>query len=333
LGEQRRRPCLLVRKRGPGGGCDPVRRGATGNQHQHQILGAGGIGEVERFDGRGETGRIGQRVARLDDAHAARRTAIAVTGHGDTADAAFRQATLVEIVAFGDLGHGTGSLAGRQNEQASGGGRRQMRRQAALRVRGRHRRAEQPVEKGARRCGQGSNSGAAECPRRAQVSRGPRRMGSTIIASKIAERAAACWIILRAIGARKARWKAPRTITILMAWNSQLEDPHVQAKGRAMALDDKTRTELEAAAFRRLVEHLRKRTDVQNIDLMNLAGFCRNCLSNWMKDAADARGVPMSKDESRETIYGMPYEEWKAKHQKEASKDQQAAFEKTGHKH
>src|SRR5262249_14548651 len=87
-----------------------------------------------------------------------------------------------------------------------------------------------------------------------------------------------------------------------MAWNSQLKDPHVQAKGRAMALDDKTRTELEAAAFRRLVEHLRKRTDVQNLDLMNLAGFCRNCLSNWMKDAADARGVPMSKDESRETI-------------------------------
>jgi uncharacterized protein len=100
-----------------------------------------------------------------------------------------------------------------------------------------------------------------------------------------------------------------------------------------MALDDKTRTELEAAAFRRLVEHLRGRTDVQNIDLMNLAGFCRNCLSNWMKEAADARGVAMSKDESRETIYGMPYEEWKAKHQKEAAKDQQAAFEKTGHRH
>ncbi len=100
-----------------------------------------------------------------------------------------------------------------------------------------------------------------------------------------------------------------------------------------MALDDKTRTELEAAAFRRLVEHLRARTDVQNLDLMNLAGFCRNCLSNWMKDAADARGVPMSKDESRERIYGMPYEEWKAKHQKEASQGQQAAFEKASHKH
>ena len=100
-----------------------------------------------------------------------------------------------------------------------------------------------------------------------------------------------------------------------------------------MALDDKTRTELEAAAFRRLVEHLRKRTDVQNIDLMNLAGFCRNCLSNWMKDAADAQGVPMSKDQSREAIYGMPYDEWRAKYQKEASKEQQAAFAKAAHKH
>jgi hypothetical protein len=99
-----------------------------------------------------------------------------------------------------------------------------------------------------------------------------------------------------------------------------------------MSLDDKTRTELEAAAFRRLVEHLRARTDVQNIDLMNLAGFCRNCLSNWMKEAADARGVAMSRDESRETIYGMPYDEWKAKYQKEASKEQQAAFA-TAHKH
>jgi hypothetical protein len=100
-----------------------------------------------------------------------------------------------------------------------------------------------------------------------------------------------------------------------------------------MPLDEKTRTELEAAAFRRLIEHLRKRTDVQNIDLMNLAGFCRNCLSNWMKDAADARAVAMSKDESRELIYGMPYEEWKTKHQKEASKDQQAKFAQAAHKH
>ncbi|AXK83174.1 DUF1244 domain-containing protein [Pseudolabrys taiwanensis] len=93
-------------------------------------------------------------------------------------------------------------------------------------------------------------------------------------------------------------------------------------------MDDKTRTELEAAAFRRLLEHLRTRTDVQNIDLMNLAGFCRNCLSNWMKDAADAQGVPMSKDESRQFVYGMPYDEWRAKYQKEASADQKVAFEK-----
>src|SRR5580765_6919684 len=100
-----------------------------------------------------------------------------------------------------------------------------------------------------------------------------------------------------------------------------------------MALDDKTRTELEAAAFRRLLEHLRTRSDVQNIDMMNLAGFCRNCLSNWMKEAADAKGVPMSKDESRQAIYGMPFEEWKAKHQKEASPEQKAAFEKASQKH
>lgn len=91
-------------------------------------------------------------------------------------------------------------------------------------------------------------------------------------------------------------------------------------------LDAKTQTELEAAAFRRLVSHLRERTDVQNIDMMNLAGFCRNCLSNWMKDAADAASVPMSKDAAREHVYGMPYDEWKAKHQKEASADQMAKF-------
>ena len=82
-----------------------------------------------------------------------------------------------------------------------------------------------------------------------------------------------------------------------------------------MPIDENTSTELEAAAFRRLVEHMRKRTDVQNIDLMNLAGFCRNCLSNWMKEAADAQGIAVSKDESREAVYGMPYEEWKTKHQ------------------
>lgn len=98
-----------------------------------------------------------------------------------------------------------------------------------------------------------------------------------------------------------------------------------------MPLDDASRTELEAAAFRTLVEHLRKRTDVQNIDLMNLAGFCRNCLSNWLKDAADARGVALTKDESREAVYGMPYEEWKARHQKEATPAQLAAMKTHAH--
>ena len=100
-----------------------------------------------------------------------------------------------------------------------------------------------------------------------------------------------------------------------------------------MATDQKTQTELEAAVYRRLVEHLRSRTDVQNIDLMNLAGFCRNCLSNWMKDAADAKGVPMSKDESREVVYGMPFSEWRDKYQKDASPAQKAAFEKSSQKH
>ena len=95
-----------------------------------------------------------------------------------------------------------------------------------------------------------------------------------------------------------------------------------------MAIDDKTRTELEAAAFRRLVDHLKTRTDVQNIDLMNLAGFCRNCLSNWLKDAADAQGVSLSKDESREAVYGMPYETWKSTHQGTASPEQLAAMKK-----
>ena len=86
-------------------------------------------------------------------------------------------------------------------------------------------------------------------------------------------------------------------------------------------------TELEAAAFRRLVSHLRNRTDVQNIDLMNLAGFCRNCLSNWYLDAAKEAGLDLAKDERREIVYGMPYDEWKALHQREASADQQQAFE------
>ena len=93
-------------------------------------------------------------------------------------------------------------------------------------------------------------------------------------------------------------------------------------------MDDATRTELEAATFRRLVEHLMdKRPDVQNIDLMNLAGFCRNCLSRWYQEEANARGVAMDKEAGRVAIYGMPYDDWKARHQTEASDTQKAAFE------
>ena len=98
-------------------------------------------------------------------------------------------------------------------------------------------------------------------------------------------------------------------------------------------MDLATRTELEAAAFRRLLEHLRGRADVQNIDLMNLAGFCRNCLSNWLKDAADELGVALSKDESRAYVYGMPYQEWKERHQTEATTAQREAFEKPEPRH
>ena len=86
------------------------------------------------------------------------------------------------------------------------------------------------------------------------------------------------------------------------------------------------RTELEAAAFRRLVEHLRERDDVQNIDLMNLAGFCRNCLSNWYQEAATAKGLELTKEGAREVIYGMPYKEWQARFQREATPEQQARF-------
>src|SRR6478752_8555709 len=91
-------------------------------------------------------------------------------------------------------------------------------------------------------------------------------------------------------------------------------------------MDEKTRTELEAAAFRHLVAHLRARTDVQNIDLMNLAGFCRNCLGDWYREAAAEKGIKLEKDEAREIVYGMPPSEWKKKHQKEATPEQQVRF-------
>ncbi|WP_442792912.1 DUF1244 domain-containing protein [Rhizobium sp. SL86] len=91
-------------------------------------------------------------------------------------------------------------------------------------------------------------------------------------------------------------------------------------------MTEEQRTTFEAAAFRRLVAHLRDRHDVQNIDLMNLAGFCRNCLSNWYREAAEEAGVPLDKEASREIVYGMPYEEWKSRHQAEANDAQKAAF-------
>jgi uncharacterized protein len=98
-------------------------------------------------------------------------------------------------------------------------------------------------------------------------------------------------------------------------------------------MDDTTRTELEAAAFRRLRDHLRDRTDVQNIDLMNLAGFCRNCLSRWYQEAAAERGIELTRDEGREIVYGMPYDEWRERYQAEATDAQKSAFAEGGGGH
>ena len=98
-------------------------------------------------------------------------------------------------------------------------------------------------------------------------------------------------------------------------------------------MDRQTQTEIEAAVFRRLVEHFREHTEVQNIDVMNVAHFCRNCLSRWYREASEAAGKPVTDPQAREIVYGMPYDEWKAKHQKEASGDQKKAFDKAQHKH
>jgi hypothetical protein len=99
-----------------------------------------------------------------------------------------------------------------------------------------------------------------------------------------------------------------------------------------MSDEPKGNIELEAAVFRRLVQHLRNRTDVQNIDLMNLAGFCRNCLSNWYEDAAKEQGAAVTREEARKLVYGMSYEDWKSRYQTEATPAQKAAFDKS-HKH
>ncbi len=100
-----------------------------------------------------------------------------------------------------------------------------------------------------------------------------------------------------------------------------------------MSIDEKTQMELDAAVFRRLVAHLQNRTDVQNIDMMNLAGFCRNCLSNWMKDAADARGITLTQEDSRADIYGMPFQTWKEKYQTPASPEAIEAMKKNAAGH
>lgn len=92
-------------------------------------------------------------------------------------------------------------------------------------------------------------------------------------------------------------------------------------------MNDEQRVQLEAAAFRRLVSHLQNRTDVQNIDLMNLSGFCRNCLSKWYKEEADLKGLDIDKEAAREIVYGMPYSDWKSKYQSEATPAQQQSFE------
>ena len=98
-------------------------------------------------------------------------------------------------------------------------------------------------------------------------------------------------------------------------------------------MDDKTRTELEAAAFRGLIGHLQKRADVQNIDLMNLAGFCRNCLAKWYEAAARDRGIALSSDDARAAVYGMSYDEWKRRHQTEATEDQKRRYQETKPQH
>jgi predicted N-formylglutamate amidohydrolase len=130
------------------------------------------------------------------------------------------------------------------------------------------------------------------------------------------------------VGDRAGRWQRGEAAGALPACGKDKHGDGEMSKLDTQLGKDMT-TELEAAAFRRLVEHFRKRTDVQNIDLMNLAGFCRNCLSDWYREAAAERGVELSKEAAREIVYGMPYKEWQARHQKEASAEALAAFAKS----
>lgn len=115
-------------------------------------------------------------------------------------------------------------------------------------------------------------------------------------------------------------------------YNSSIINP-IKTKVKNKIMNKQETIELEAAAFRRLVEHFRTRTDVQNIDMMNLAGFCRNCLSKWYLAAAEDRDLEMDYDKAREIVYGMPYSEWKEQYQKEASADQLKAFDESIKEH
>jgi hypothetical protein len=227
-------------------------------------------------------------------------------------------AALVEVMTLGDLGHGAGGLAGRQNQQrpeggAAGAGAENWR-DARLQPR-----AEQVFQQACamtrhgfnrRRCGAGCEQAMFAVPLASALplSRSTVQMQGT------------AWLSLRppCDGARHPRWKVAGPSLSYCASPKIFRALAARKGACAMPLDEKTHTELEAAAFRRLLEHLRARTDVQNIDLMNLAGFCRNCLSNWMKEPPTPAAWRCPRTRAVETIYGMPYEEWKAKHQKEA---------------
>ncbi len=133
-----------------------------------------------------------------------------------------------------------------------------------------------------------------------------------------------CRIVKTVLNDISSRPALPRAVGV----SPRVQRARMNGDGAMTKIDNQLVTELEAAAFRRLVEHLRERSDVQNIDLMNLAGFCRNCLANWYQEAANAKGLELTKEGAREVVYGMPYKDWQARHQREASAAQQAAFVK-----
>src|ERR1700674_387666 len=305
--QQRAGDRLLLLERDARRGRDPIGRSAARDQRQHHVLSLGPIGKLERLQRGGDAGRIGERVTCLDHRNEPGRPAVTMTGDGHPGDAALGNAVNIEIMPLRHFGHGARRLAGGQHDQpALRRRRRKMRRQTACRMRGGDCGLEQGLEK---------------FPPRTHSFAHSRRLRGCLPA-----------IAVPSLGAA-ALWRRRAGATILGSIPGHSPDLAEARRILTMKPDDANRTNLEAAVFRRLVEHLRARTEVQNLDLMNLAGFCRNCLSNWMKEAADAEGIAMTKDESRELVYGMPYEEWKTKYQREASPQQRAAFEAGSHKH